>query len=118
MGRPGKRSELLFTSRELALAASLTPRNMALLHDEDLAPAPTSSGTDGQGGHRLYDSPGLAHAALIGALHLAGFELLVSARLAAAFAEEQGHIRGKLPSNIASYIQAPHNPRPGYRPFG
>jgi len=118
VGRPGKRSELLFTTRELALAASLTPRNMALLHDKRLAPESTLSGSDGQGGHRLYDSPALAHAALIGALHLAGFELLVSARLAGDYAEEEGHIRGKLHSNLASYIQAPFNPRPGYRPFG
>lgn len=118
MGRPGKRSELLFTTRELALAANLTPRNMALLHDEALAPESTPSGSDGQGGHRLYDSPALAHAALIGALHLAGFELLVSARLAGAFAKEEGHIRGKLHSNLATYLQAPFNPRPGWRPFG
>ncbi|MDB5448872.1 MAG: hypothetical protein JWQ97_4189, partial [Phenylobacterium sp.] len=36
---------------------------------------------------------------------------------AEAFAEEMGSIYGKLPSNIATYLQAPHNPRPGHRPW-
>ena len=72
MGRPSKSTGLLFTSRELALAANLTARNVGLLHDQGLAPAPAEAG-GGRGGHRLYNSVALAHAALIGALHLAGF---------------------------------------------
>lgn len=116
MGRPSKSSGTTFTSRELALAAELTLRNFSLLHEEGLAP-PAAGNGGGRGGHRIYESPALAQAALIGALHLAGFELLVAARLAEAFAEEAGHTHGRLFSNIESYIQAPHNPRPGYRPW-
>jgi hypothetical protein len=77
----------------------------------------SSSESSGRGGHRTYESPALAQAALIGALHLAGFELLVSARLAEAFAEEAGLVVGRLFSNIQTYLQAPHNPKPGYRPW-
>lgn len=116
MGRPSKSAGSQFTTREMAIAAELTTRNMGLLHDMRLAPA-SMEGGGGKGGHRLYGSPALAHAALIGALHLAGFELLVAARLAEAFAEEMGLVYGKLHSNIATYLQAPHNPRPGYRPW-
>jgi hypothetical protein len=117
MGRPTKPSGSLFTSRELALAANLSPRNMALVHDEGLAPTPAESG-GGRGGHRLYNSAGLAHAALIGATHLAGFELLVAARLSVAIAEDESHNHGKLLSNLATYLQRPFNPRPGFRPWG
>ena len=116
MGRPSKISGPLFTSRELALGAGLTPRNFSLLHDQGLAPAAATPG-GGRGGHRTYDSPALAQAALIGALHMAGFELFVAARLAAAFAEEARFTHGRLFSNIQSYLQAPHNPKPGYRPW-
>lgn len=116
MGRPSKSSGPVFTSRELALGAGLTLRNFSLLHEEGLAPAATTGG-GGRGGHRTYQSPALAQAALIGALHLAGLELMVAARLAAAYAEEMGHQRGRLFSNIETYLQAPHNPRPGYRPW-
>lgn len=116
MGRPSKNSGSAFTSRELALAAGLTLRNFSLLHEKGLAP-PAAGNGGGRGGHRTYDSPALAQAALIGALHLAGFELLVAAKLAEAFAEEAGRTYGRLFSNIQTYIQAPHNPRPGYRPW-
>lgn len=116
MGRPTKTSGSSFTSRELALGAEMTLRNFSLLHEEGLAPKPVSTG-EGRGSHRLYGSPALAHAALIGALHLAGFELLVAARLAEAFAEEAELVYGKLRSNVAVFLQKPFNPRPGYRPW-
>jgi hypothetical protein len=87
-----------------------------LLSDKGLAPEPLDGG-QGKAGHRSYDGVGLAHAALIGALNLAGFELLVAARLAAAFADDYRVIHGKLPSNLAVYIQAPLNPTPGRRPW-
>ncbi|NEX91195.1 hypothetical protein [Caulobacter sp. 17J65-9] len=99
MGRPTKGSELQFTSRELGRAADLTVRNIGFLYEEGLAPAPIH-GDVGRGGHRLYNSVSLAHAALIGALHLAGFELLVAARLAAALSDDFGAIYGKLHSNL------------------
>ncbi|MFT4276633.1 MAG: hypothetical protein QM576_09775 [Rhodopseudomonas sp.] len=116
MGRPGHSAAELFTSREIALAAGLTARNFALLNDEGLAPEPLNDGR-GKAGHRSYDGVGLAHAALIGALHLAGFELLISARLAAAFAEDYRLSYGKLPSNLAVYAQSPLNPTPGRLPW-
>lgn len=116
MGRPSRTSGSSFTSREVALGAGLTLRNFTLLHEEGLAPAPAES-SGGRGGHRTYGSAALAQAALIGALHLAGFELLVAARLAGALAEEAGQLHGRLFSNIQTYLQAPHNPKPGYRPW-
>jgi hypothetical protein len=105
-----------FTSRELALAAELTPRNMALLVEQGLAPDAVE-GRGGRGGHRSYDSVGLGALTLVGALHRAGMELLVAARLAGAMTEEYTAIYGRLPSNLAAYLQAPHNPKPGYRPW-
>lgn len=116
MARPGQSAAEVFTSREVAVAADLTPRNFALLVDQGLAPRPTSDGS-GKAGHRTYDSAGLAHAALIGALHLAGFELLVSARLAAAFADDFGASHGRLPSNLNAYIRGELNPHKGL-PWG
>ena len=116
MGRPTKTSDLLFTSRELAVAADLSARNMSLLHDEGLAPAVTEAGA-GRGGHRLYSSIAVAHAALIGALHLAGFELLVSARLAEAVADDFAAMYGKLHANLSVFLQAPYNSTPGRRPW-
>lgn len=99
MGRPTKGSELQFTSRELGHAADLTARNIGFLQEERLAPA-AIHGDAGRGGHRLYNSASLAHGALIGALHLAGFELLVAARLASALADDFGAMYGKLHSNL------------------
>ena len=116
MGRPSRPAGSVFTSRELALGADLTLRNFGLLHEQGLAPAAEASG-GGKGGHRTYDSPALAQTALIGALYLAGFELLVAARLAEAFSEDARLNHGRLFSNIQAYIQSPHNPRPGYRPW-
>ncbi len=49
---------------------------------------------------------------------MAGFELLVAARLAFAIAEDESHSHGKLFSNLATYLQRPFNPRPGYLPWG
>jgi hypothetical protein len=100
----------------MALAGGLSPRNVSLLHEEGLAPKPLGS-MAGRGSYRLYSSSALGHFALIGAIHLAGFELMVAARLAKAFAEEAEAIRGTLHSNLAAYLQAPHNPRPGHRPW-
>ncbi|MHC6157653.1 hypothetical protein ACVSQB_38525 [Bradyrhizobium elkanii] len=45
----------------------------------------------------------MAQTALTGALHAAGFELLVSARLAAAFADEYGASHGRLPTNLTAF---------------
>jgi hypothetical protein len=116
MGRPSRSSAEIFTSREVAVAADLSARNFALLVEQDLAPASLDD-TTGRAGHRPYDGVGLAHAALIGALNLAGFELLVSARLAAAFADDYRQSYGKLSANLGIYLQAPLNPTPGHFPW-
>jgi len=116
MGRPSRSTQDLLTSREVALAADITPRNFALLHDQGLAPRARDS-VSGKAGARVYDGVGLAHAALIGALHLSGLELLVAGRLAAAFADQFDLSYGKLPSNLGAYIHAPLNPQSGYRPW-
>lgn len=116
MARPGRSAADVFTSREVAIAADLTARNFALLADQNLAPGPSNDGL-GKAGHRTYDSAGLAHAALIGALHLAGFELLVSARLAAAFAGDCGASYGRLPSNLNAFVRGEMNPNKGL-PWG
>lgn len=116
MARPGRSAAEVFTSREIAVAADLPARNFALLVDQNLAPRPYADGP-GKAGHRIYNSAGMAHAALIGALHLAGFELLVSARLAAAFADDYGASYGKLPSNLNAYLYGDLNPE-GTLPWG
>lgn len=116
MGRPGPRQADLFTSREVALASGISVRNFALLVDEALAPTSLVDGP-GRTGHRLYDAPALAEAALVGALHLAGLELLVAARLGEAFANEYAMNYGRLPSNLGAFLQAPLNPNPKQRPW-
>lgn len=116
MARPGRISEEWFTSREIALAANLTARNFGLLTEQGLGPTSVDNRT-GKAGHRSYDGAALAQAALIGALNVGGFELLVSARLAAAFADDYSASHGRLPSNLGVFIQSPLNPKPGWRPW-
>jgi DNA-binding transcriptional MerR regulator len=105
MGRPAKGSELQFTSRELGQAVGLTARNIGFLQEQRLAPA-AIHGDAGRGGHRLYNSAAFAHAALIGALHLAGFELMPAARLAAALADDFASMYGQLHSNLQNQARA------------
>ncbi|MGJ5044172.1 hypothetical protein [Bradyrhizobium sp. HKCCYLRH1062] len=100
MARPRVLADDIFTSREIALAAGLSPRNFGFLVDEGLAPSAHEQAADGRSGSRLYHAGALAQAALVGALHAAGFELLVSARLAAAFTDEYGASHGRLPANL------------------
>lgn len=116
MARPGRSPRELFTSREIALAADLSARNFALLIDQGLAPAPVDNVT-GKASHRSYDGAALAQAALIGVLHVAGFELLVSARLAATFADDYDASYGRLPSNLGIFLQPPLNPKSGWTPW-
>jgi len=51
-----------------------------------VAPEPLKQ-VPGRGGHRLFCSDGLSHAAVISGIHHAGLELLVAARLAAMLVE-------------------------------
>lgn len=116
MGRPAQLPEDRFTSREIAVAADLPVRNFGLLQEQGLAPKALSE-SNGHAGHRTYDSRGLAHGALIGAIHLAGLELLVAARLAGALNEDFTDTYGRLPANLGAYLQSPLNPKPGWVPW-
>ncbi len=116
MGRPGRLTDGAFTSREVAAASGLSARNFALLTDEDLAPIAMEPGR-GRAGHRTYDAAALSHAALLGALHLAGLELLVSGRLAKAFADQFNATYGKLPTNLASLLRSKACVAQGWRPW-
>lgn len=109
MARPRPSAPGTFTTGEIARAALLTPRNLALLIDNDLAPTALKRHDTGKAGNRTYDSAGFAHAALIGAFHIAGFELLVAGRLAHAFADEYGARHGKLSSNLSSMVRGGKN---------
>ncbi|MYM00376.1 hypothetical protein GR702_21840 [Novosphingobium sp. FGD1] len=105
-----------FTSRALAIAGELSPRNVALLIDHDLAPAAVEGG-GGRGGHRTFNSVAVGAIAMIGAFHKAGMELLVAARLAGAMTEEYAAIYGRLPSNLGAFLHAPFNLRSGHSPW-
>lgn len=105
MGRPARLTDDIFTSREVAAATGVSPRNFALLTEEGLAPAALGTGS-GQAGHRTYDPAALSHAALLGALNLAGLELLVAGRLAYAFVDQFTATYGKLPTNLASLLRS------------
>jgi hypothetical protein len=109
MARPSKSNPPdQFTVRELALGAGLSARNSAYVLDRGMGPDPAGQGA-GRAGHRLFDSFGLAHFALIGALHRGGVELLVAARLADAVAEELGAAYGDLRPNLERYLERPLN---------
>lgn len=86
MARPGTPPPGLFTTRDVALAAALSPREFSLLLARGVAPEPLKE-VPGRGGHRLFCSDGLSHAAVISGIHHAGLELLVAARLAAMLVE-------------------------------
>jgi hypothetical protein len=103
VARPRVLADDIFTSREIALAAGLTPRNYGFVVDEGLAPPAREPAADGRSGSKLYHAEAMAQTALVGALHAAGFELLVSARLAAAFADEYGASHGRLPANLNAF---------------
>ncbi|KFL32845.1 hypothetical protein JP75_01500 [Devosia riboflavina] len=60
----------------------MSPREFSLLLARGVAPEPLKE-VPGRGGHRLFCSDGLSHAAVISGIHHAGLELLVAARLAA-----------------------------------
>ncbi|WP_342709841.1 hypothetical protein AAFG13_36300 [Bradyrhizobium sp. B124] len=71
----------VFTSREIALAAGLSARNYGFLVDEKLAPPALEPAADGRSGKQTLARRGDGQTALVGALHAAEFELLVSARV-------------------------------------
>lgn len=115
MARPSKTNPPdQFTVTEVALGAGLTPRNFAYLLDRGFGPESRQQ-ILGKSGHRLFDSFGLAHGALIGAIHSGGVEVLLAARLADAIAEELGGAYADLRPNLERYLDRDLNPNfPSY----
>lgn len=99
MARPSTPPSGLFSTRDVALAAALSPREFTLLLARGLAPEPLKE-VPGRGGHRLFCSDGLSHAAVISGIHHAGLELLVAARLAAMLVE---HYTRDQKGNLANF---------------
>lgn len=117
MARPRKDTPPdLFTSTEMAVAAGITARSFGVLVEADLAPK--AANTDyGKQSARLWNSFGLGEAAVIGAIHACGVELMMSAKIAALVIYEFSAVRGTLPSRFSDYLQRPLNPTPGHYPW-
>lgn len=100
----------LFDLPELELAGGVTHRNAVFLAERGLLPPPATGG-GGKGKTRLWDVRGLKHIAVIGAMHAAGIELLLAARLLQAVAadheENQGY--GRLPVGLDNYLRLTGN---------
>jgi hypothetical protein len=106
-----------FTAPEAAvIGAKLPNRAGAILEKGGLSPEPFA-GIKGRAGVIFYNARGLAHWALIGGLFGGGVPLLASARLGAVVADELAAAYGRLPSNLAQYLQRPLNPTPGTYPW-
>jgi hypothetical protein len=103
MARPRKdASPDIFTSAEVAAAAGISPRNFGVLIENGLAPRAVVEAA-GKGGARYWDTRGLSEAAVIGAIHRSGAELLMAGRIGR---EIVGHFvatRGRLPSNLTFF---------------
>lgn len=91
-----------FPTRELAIAAAIPLKSLLFLIEQGLAPDP-DDGPVGKGNHRSYDIVSLGKVALAGAIHRAGVELLIAARVARIATEKYDPISGMLPLNI-SYL--------------
>ena len=79
-GRKRNADPNLYSTRELALAVNLAPRNVILLCERgDL---PIVSGGGGPGQHRLLDITGFAKAVVIGAFADAGLPLSDGVKIA------------------------------------
>lgn len=79
-GRRRNPDPSLYSTKELALAVDITPRNVILLCErEDL---PIVSGGGGPGQHRLLNITGFAKAVVIGAFADAGLLLSVGVKIA------------------------------------
>jgi hypothetical protein len=79
-GRKRNTDPNLYSTKELALAANIAPRNVILLCErEDL---PTVSGGGGPGQHRVLDVTGFARAVVIGAFADAGLSLSEGVKVA------------------------------------
>lgn len=114
MARP--RSDRLldqFTTGDLAVASGVGSRNIALLNDVGLLPRP-SIDAEGQSGHRIYDYATLKRVAAVGALHSAGVEILLAARLLDILQDDFG---GETPSNMRYCLDLAMRSAPGKAPW-
>jgi hypothetical protein len=76
-----------FSSTELAIGATLSPRTFALLKDAGIDPEPVEQG-HGKSSRALYDSEGLEQAGVIGGFWAAGMPPFLATRLTRAFYKE------------------------------
>jgi hypothetical protein len=98
-GRKRNADPNLYSTRELALAVNLTPRNLILLCERD--DLPIVSGGGGPGQHRLLDIIGFAKAVVIGAFADAGLPLSEGVKIANAFWSYRPH---QLPQSLEYYM--------------
>lgn len=105
MARPRKDNPAdAFTSTEMAIGAGIPPRSFALLQERYLAPDPVNPFA-AKNATRLWNTNGLAQAALTGAFFNVGFELFPSARLSGLIFDELSPRYGSIPSNLQTYWQ-------------
>ncbi|RHZ98849.1 hypothetical protein D1114_01825 [Cereibacter sphaeroides] len=100
----------------MAVAAGITARSFGVLIENSLAPD-TVEYAIGKQAARYWNSFGLGEAALIGAIHKSGAELLMSAKIAHLVIDEFVGPRGHLPSRLGDYLNRPLNPNPGRYPW-
>jgi hypothetical protein len=98
-GRKRNADPNLNSTKELALATGIAPRNVILLCErQDL---PIVSGGGGPGQHRLLDIAGFAKAVVIGAFADAGLPLSEGVKIAKAIGSYRPH---QLPQALAEYM--------------
>lgn len=105
-----------FDTGDFAVGAGLTRRNISLLEEKGLLPAPTNEAE--RGGLRLWDTISLKRVALVGAFHRAGVELLLAGRLVDAVAGELEARYGEFPSRLDEYLTRPLNTNHPHSPWG
>ena len=98
-GRKRNTDPNLYSTRELALAVNLAPRNVILLCERE--ELPIVSGGGGPGQHRLLDITGFAKAVVIGAFADAGLPLSEGVKIANAIWSYRPR---QLPQALEYYI--------------
>jgi len=108
-----------FTLTEAAvIGAGFPPRAPSLVQSKHRHLAPTSVDRGfGHNGAAFYDSFGVSHWALNGALYSSGVPLLAACRLGSLIADELGAAYGRLPSRLDNYLEKALNPKHPYFPW-
>jgi hypothetical protein len=99
-GRKRNPNPNLYSTKELALAADITPRNVILLCERN--DLPIVSGGGGPGQHRLLNTNGFARAVVIGAFADAGLPLSTGVKIANTMASYTPLAR--INTELASYM--------------